>query len=46
MGHAINGYGVIGVFKCRKRPPVNHESQVIQRDLEGNGIGTVSRSCN
>jgi hypothetical protein len=44
MGPTINGYGVIGVFNCGKRPPLNHASQVTQRDLEGNGTGTVSRS--
>jgi len=46
MGPTLSGNGVMGVCNCCKRPPVNHASQVTQRDLEGNGTGIVSRNCN
>ena len=46
MGSTVSGYGVMGVCNCRKRPSVNHASQVTQRDLDGTGTGTVGRSFN
>jgi hypothetical protein len=42
MGPTLSGNGVMGVFNCCKRPPVNHASQVTQRDLEGTGTAETA----
>jgi len=46
MDPVLTGYGIMGVFYCRKRPPVNLAPHVALRDLEPAGKGTVSGSCN
>jgi hypothetical protein len=38
----LNVDGVMGVFFCRKRPPVNRASLVTLRDLEPAGTRTIS----
>ena len=42
----MNGYGIKGVFFFRKRFLVKPASEVVLRNLESAGRGTVSRSCN
>jgi hypothetical protein len=45
MGPFHNSYGVMGVFHCRKHPPVNRVSQVALFDLYPAEPETVNRSC-